>query len=350
MILIIKDENGDVELNISIREMEYLLAVASEGNITRAAQKVYVTQPSLTQTIQKMEQYYETKLFIRGKKHMNPTRAGKVLIEACTKMVKIYRDAENELTDIADTKRGSLIIGMPFNLSSFIFPLLYSIYQKNYPDMRMVPVEGNSDELEKMLFNGVIDIGIMPLPLQSSVLKYQEIFTERLILSVPRKHKLNSFAFNKKGERFPSIDIKLADKEPFVLSLQGQRGRVASEKIFREANITPSVVFVTKNVETKKRMSAVGLGLTMFPEHYLDFFSSPEGACYYYMDGINSARWTVVAAYLEDAYFLKGSRDCLSILTKMFVNGHPYMLNVGNNGLEQWMDVPKDPRSDLRSL
>jgi DNA-binding transcriptional LysR family regulator len=316
-----------MQMNISTKEAEYILAIIQEGNLTKAAQKLYIAQPSLTQTVQKMEQQFGVKLFIREGHRMEPTYAGKRFVEMCSKIVKICRDVENEFEEISMRNHDRVIAGMPFNLASYIFPLLYTVFQKKYPDTKVIPIEGTSINLEKMLISGTVDIAIIPLPYKNSSLEFQKIFEGKLVLSIPQNHWLNQHAQQKPGEHFPVIDIKLADREPFIMSLPGQRVRLATEKLFKQAGITPKIVFITKNIETKKRMSATGLGLTIFPEHYLEFYSTPAGANYYYISSQYDSAWTVGAIFRKDTYITNSASQCLSILTNLFKNYHPYLLN-----------------------
>lgn len=291
--------------------------------MTNAAKKLYIAQPSLTQTVQKMEQRLGVKLFTRSENRMKLTYAGERFAEACAVIVKTCRDVENELEDITKRYRGSVLLGMPFNLGSYIFPLLYLIYRREYPETKLVPIEGSSVDLENMLTDRTIDIAIMPLPVKSANLDSRIIFEERMVLSIPADNPLNERAVAVEGERYPHFDLRLAGGEPFVMSLPGQRVRLATERIFKQAGISPKVVFVTKSVETKKRMSAAGFGLAIFPEHYLSFYSVPTGANYYYLDRDLGATWSIGAVFRTDGFISHASAECLSILTRLFEEHKP---------------------------
>lgn len=316
-----------LNFNLSTKEAEYILAIVSEGSLTKAARKLYITQPSLTQALQKLEKQFDVKLFLREGHQITPTYAGEKLAAVCAGLVKSCRDMSNELDEIQKKNQGNVIVGMPFNLSAYMFPHLYRIYQQLYPGIRVIPMEGTSIELENMLLSGHIDIAVIMLPCKNKALKAEKIFEAKMILSVPSGHWLNQQAKQVPGSRHPQIDLKLADGEPFILSPADQKVRLAEEELFRHARITPKTVFVTKNVETKKRMSAAGLGLSIFPEHYLEFYSSTPGASYYYIDSPRPDFWTVGAIYQKDAYISQATSECLAILTKLFENYEPYSLN-----------------------
>ncbi len=310
-------------MNLSIREAEYFLAIISEGNMTKAARQLYIAQPSLTLTVQKLEQQLGTKLFIREGNRMSPTYAGKRFEEACNKLVKICRDMENEFEDMNQLTSGKVIIGMPFNLICYVFPPLYSICRKQFPEIQVIPKEGVTKELETLLLNDMLDLIVVPLTLSNlSSVNAQTILQEQLILSVPEGHWMNEHAIKKEGSKRLYMDLKLADRQPFVMSLPGQRTRQATELIMREAGITPKVVFITRNVGTKIAMSATGLGLAIFPEHYLALGNHPKGANYYYMDGDYSVKWEIAVAYRKDTYFSNACAKCIEILTTLFKEGY----------------------------
>lgn len=316
-------------MNLSVKDAEYILAIISEGNLTRAAQRLYVSQPSLSITVQKIERQLGVKLFTRENNRLRPTNEGRRFAEACSSIVKAYRDVEAEFEDMRRSTGGKVTIGMPFNLTLYVFPLLYQICQEKYPDLQLIPVEGDTRELESLLMDGTLDLVLIPYFVKNPEnFNISMVFKEPLILSVPEASPLNSHAELREGAALPYLDIRLADRQPFILSTPGQHVRQASETVFKRANITPKAVFITKNVSTKIAMSAVGLGLTIFPEHYLTFSHPPKGANYYYIDPAYDPGWEVTVLYRKSAYFSSACSQCVDILTQLFQNASP----PGGNG------------------
>ena len=241
---------GDMQMswNLNLREIEYISTIASEGNISRAAQRLFIAQPSLSQAVKKIEQQIGAKLFVRVRNKMRLTYEGERFIEAGNKTAKIFHDLKNEINDIANLKGSRIILGIPFLLGSFIFPQLGASYHRRFPDVDLQLIEGTSRELEAMITNGAVDLAILPLPIKDPDIEKHPVFSSRMVLQVPYGHSLNESCYEKQGrpERFKYVDIRLADREPFLLGHDGQRIREVNELIFQKAQITPKIVFLSK--------------------------------------------------------------------------------------------------------
>lgn len=306
-------------MDISVKDAQYFLTVAAEGNLTHAAQKLYISQPALSFTVRKLEQQLNIKLFFRENNRLKLTYEGQRFAEACNNIVKICRDVENEFADMKCANSGKVIVGMPFNLICYAFPLLYKNVKMKYPEIQLSPIEGNTQELESLLLSGEIDVAFIPYfiknPEQFHIL---HVFHEKLVLSVPEDHWLNAYAEKRAGYARSFLDFRLADHQPFILNAPRQHVRFATEQAFKNAGITPKTVFVTKNVTTSITTSAVGLGLSLFPEHYLSFSKPPHGANYYYIDEKYDPGWRACVIYRKNTYFSEACRQCVEVLTKIF--------------------------------
>lgn len=308
-------------MDISVKEIQAVLAVQEEGNMTRAAQKLYISQPALSMTLKKIEQELGVKLFSRRNNRLEPTYAGKRFVEAGNNILKICRDVENEIEDQrqGSTGKNKVIIGMPFNLISYIFPRLYTICREKYPWLQLIPMEGSTGELEAMLLSGVLDLALVPAFIdREDAFEILELFSEKLVLSVPKDHPINASAYTKPGSLRPYIDFRKLDRQPFIASAPGQHVRLASDMAFKKAGITPKNVFVTKNVQAKITVAGAGLGCALFPEHYLKFSTMQEGANYYYIEDDYDPGWKVCIIYKKGTYFSDGCRQCTQILTEIF--------------------------------
>lgn len=311
-------------MNLSIKDAEYILAIINEGSLTKAAQRLYVSQPMLSVTVQKIERHLGIKLFTRENNCLKPTYECKRFAAACNNIIKTYRDMEAEFKDIRQNNKYKVTIGMPFNLICYIFPRIYQICQETYPDLSLTPVEGSTYELESLLINGSLDMILVPNVVKNPKnFSIATVFKKHLVLSVPADSPLNAHAEIRQGAALPYLDIRLTNRYPFILNAPGQHVRQATETVFKRANITPMTVFITKNVSTKIAMSAVGLGLAIFPEHYLAFSLPPKGANYYYIDPAFDPGWEVAVLYRENAYFSGGCRQCVDILMQLFQTSSP---------------------------
>lgn len=301
-----------------IREIQYILTIVEEGNISNAAKKLFMAQSSLSQSLKKIEQQLGSKLFKRIGNRLQLTYAGERFVESGSKIIKIYRDMKNEMSDITQMECGNIIIGITYYLGSHIFPIFGPAFKKRYPGISIKLLEGTSKDLEELIASGQVDIAILPLPIENPSIEYDTLFQSRMILLMNKDDPLNNQSYQKDGFRFPHIDIRLVDGAPFLMGQPGQRIRLINEIIFKRANINPEIVFTSRNLETIKRMASIGAGIAIIPDNYLDYIqSSPDLRCYY-MEDKYDYQFVVVAAYQKNSYITKATREFLTIVKQLF--------------------------------
>lgn len=301
-----------------IREIQYVLTIVEEGNITNAAKKLFMAQSSLSQSLKKTEQQLECKLFKRIGNRLQLTYAGEQFVKSGSRIIKIYRDMKNEMSDISQIKSGNIIIGITYYLGSHMFPIFGPAFKKRYPGVSIKLMEGTSRDLEKLIASGQVDIAILPHPIENSSIEYETLFLSRMILLMNKDNPLNNQGYRKDGFRFPHIDIKLVDGEPFLMGQPGQRIRLINEIIFEKANINPVIVFTSRNLETIKRMASKGAGLAIIPDNYLDYIQASTDLRCYYLEEEYDYQFGVVAAYQKNSYITKATREFLSIVKQLF--------------------------------
>lgn len=180
-------------MNLNIREFNYMITIHKEGSITKAAEVLHIAQPSLSLSVKKIEEMMGVQLFMRSKNRMRLTYAGERFVDAGLKIQKICRNLENELKDISLLLSGRIILGIPFYLGSYIFPLINDVLKKELPDVKINLLEGSSTELEAMVGNGTVDLAIMPLTLRPATLCEESLFRAKILLMMPQDHWMNEY-------------------------------------------------------------------------------------------------------------------------------------------------------------
>lgn len=133
------------------QEMQYIYQVYQSGSFSKAAQALYLTQPALSIAIQKVEAEIGMPLFIRDKKPLELTDAGKVYIEKVKQIMHLESELSKELSDLSSLNIGSLVLGGTHYLNSYILPPVLTTFQKQYPGVHLELVEASSNELIEML-------------------------------------------------------------------------------------------------------------------------------------------------------------------------------------------------------
>jgi DNA-binding transcriptional LysR family regulator len=302
-------------MNLSLREIEYVLTVAAEENITRAAEKLYIAQPSLSQAIKKIEDEIGHPLFTRVRNRIKLTEEGQLFVEAGQHINKTVRDLENKLHGLSQIDFGHLSIGMPLHLGAFVIPKALSIYKKRFPNVDIELHENTSSELENMIVNGTVDLAIMPLPFGNPNICFQPLLSSRMVLIMAKDNPLNAFAYDAGlGEKYQYFNLKKAANEPFIIGNRGQRIRSVTELIFKKAAISPRIALYSKNIETIKNIAATGVGLAIIPEQYLKQEDEKLPANVYYLNGDQDYSWTIAAAFANSSYLSPAANQFIQVL------------------------------------
>ncbi len=279
------------------KEWIYVLALASERSISKAAEKLYLTQPALSLFLSRLEAQLGVELFTRNKNGLVPTYAGEYYIQMIHKMVNLQENFEQELCEINKMQKGRLKIGTSVHIGSLVLPEVLPLFQRKYPNVDVLITEGSSEKLESLLENSEVDISLMHLPLKSIQAEYEIICKDRYVLAFAQGHPLAKEAYYKQDEKYPYLDLTKAGTEKFILSFPGQRVRQISNLILEKAGIEPDVTLVTSSVQTALRFASVGLGMTLLPESYIQLFRCPREPFFCYLEDWYEAYWTFVIAY-----------------------------------------------------
>jgi LysR family hydrogen peroxide-inducible transcriptional activator len=175
---------------MTITQLKYVLAVAEYKNFTVASKHCFVTQPTLSMQIQKLEEEFDTQIFNRNKKPIQLTEVGKKIIE----QAKIIVDESNRINDIIDQQKG--FIGGNFRLGIIptvmptLLPLFLKTYIKKYPKVNLIIEEITTEELVKKLADGHIDVAIAATPLENEQITERVLYYEPFVGFVPAEHRL----------------------------------------------------------------------------------------------------------------------------------------------------------------
>lgn len=247
---------------MELRQLQYALQIAKELNFSRAAEKLHIAQPSLSQQLSKLEKEIGVLLFQRNTNSVELTYAGSVFMEQAQKIIDHVEQLKREMGDISQMRKGKLIVGSLPITGSHILPLVLPVFQARYPDIEIVLVEETTANLEALTASGQTDICLLSLPIDHASLVHQTLIEEEICLAVPPQHPL--VAMNK-GGNIESIQIHTLENEPFILLKKGQGFRQITIDLCREAGFEPRVVFESSNIETVQSLVAAGMGIALVP-------------------------------------------------------------------------------------
>ena len=242
---------------MTLTQLSYALAVAKYRNFTIAAEHCFVTQPTLSMQIQKLEDELDTQIFNRSKKPIQLTEIGSKIIE----QAKIIVDESTRINDIVDQQKG--FIGGDFKLGIIptimptLLPLFLKTFIKKYPKVNLKIEELTTEDIVSKLSEGLIDVAIAATPLENDNIKERVLYYEPFVGFVPKEHRLH---------KLDSLSVDSLNIDDMLLLEDGH--------CFKESVINLCGTFKNKNqrfqlhsgsFNTLIKLSKEGLGMTLLP-------------------------------------------------------------------------------------
>lgn len=251
---------------LDFREIKYVLAVADTQSFSKAAELLYISQPSLSQYIQGIEKNIGLQLFDRRKKPISLTRAGFEYVKTARLMLHNQKELMRKLEDMSNLKVGQLSIGIVSQRGVYFLPKVIPLFKEKYPGIEIKLFERNSGyELEDALVRGKVDLIIVSLPLYNSNIYYETITEEKLYLAIPPEYDIDRFTRIDKNKK-RGILLENFSKEQFILMPNKMKLRKLANTLCSSAGFIPNIILETYNIYTAQHMVAEGLGVTFLYE------------------------------------------------------------------------------------
>jgi DNA-binding transcriptional LysR family regulator len=244
---------------VELRHLRYFVAVAEELHFGRAAQRLHIAQPPLSQQIRRLEQGLGVRLFHRTKRRVEMTDAGRAFLVEARLTLAQAEHATGVASRAARGEVGQLIIGYMASAELNVFPRLLPDFRKRHPEVELVFQLLGASEQFQMLRDGQIHAGFLRLPASDRALTVKPIFREPLVVVLPERHPL---------ARRRSLTLPALRGERFLLFPR----RFAPEyydalmAIFRQAGVEPKVVHDTNRLHTTLSLVATGRGVSLTPK------------------------------------------------------------------------------------
>ncbi|NUB15979.1 LysR family transcriptional regulator, partial [Azospirillum brasilense] len=236
---------------LSLRDLEYVVAVAEQRHFGKAAERCSVSQPSLSAQIRKLEDLLGIPLFERTSRRVLPTPQGEVVIRQARIVLEEARRLLALARGTAEGLHGPLAIAAIQTLGPYLFPHVLPAMRRHLPDVQLVLSEGRTDGLLEELREGRLDAILLALPVEAEGLTCDALFFEPFVLAHPSGHRLESL---------PSI--ALADLDPGELVLL-EEGHCLRDQALTACGATTRGMRHATGLETLRHMVATGTGYTL---------------------------------------------------------------------------------------
>lgn len=291
---------------MDIRQLRYFTVIAEEGQISRAAKKLHIAQPPLSQQLQQMEDELGVTLIERqrNKKSIELTDAGRVLYEKAQNVLNLFEESIQEVKEIGEGMKGSLSIGVVLSCVAFL-PEKIQYFRSNFPSVFFKIWGGDPYDLKNHLLNREIDLAIVRLPLEMEGLTMIHLGKESFV-----------FVVSKDWEQYSSkkaIFIKEIEEVPLLL-IHRTKGEGVYERIREECNtvsIQPNIVCECPDVNILLSLVASGVGASIIPKTSIPAFLQ---AGIRVLDILDSSLQSEIAlVWLTDRFLSKAARTFIEL-------------------------------------
>ncbi len=242
---------------MNLKDLKYLVALADTGHFGRAAERSFVSQPTLSAQLKKLEEYLGVKLIERQPKNMQLTEVGKQVVVRARRML----DESEEIVALArhnsDPFAGKLKVALIPTIGPYLLPRVMKKIRKALPRLGLMLYEHQTEPLLKRLRDGEIDLGILALPAPSDGLESRELYHEAFTVALPNNHPLAG-----------KTTIKVQDLKGHTLLLleDGHCLRDQALEVCSRVDVREAEDFRATSLETLRQMVVAGLGITLLPE------------------------------------------------------------------------------------
>jgi LysR family hydrogen peroxide-inducible transcriptional activator len=261
---------------MTITQLTYVLAVAEYQNFTKASQKCFVTQPTLSMQIQKLEDQLDVQIFDRSKKPIELTEIGRKIVNQAKNIV----NEADRIKDIVDQQKG--FIGGEFKLGIIptimptLLPMFLKTFIKRYPKVKLKIEELNTEDMIQRVIDGHLDAAIAATPLENENIKERVLYFEPFVAYIPENHRLHG-----------ANNINIADLEidDMLLLEDGhcfRDGVINLCKTFKN-QVDDNFQLESGSIEMLVKLSNEGLGMTLLPFlHTLDIRSKEKANLHHF--------------------------------------------------------------------
>jgi len=239
-------------------QLASFLEVAKLQSFSRAAEKLYRTQPAISAQIRLMEQECGEKLFDRSGKKVLMTPAGEILYRYAQKLIDLQKEALQAIAELNQTPRGKLYIGANEATCLYVLPKTFAKFKQLYPLVQISIYRNFSHKILQKVQEGAVDMGIVTLPLTANNLDVIPVYRDEVQVVVPKNHPL---AKNR------SVTVEEMSHYPLVIPKTG-RTRVMLDRLLRDYRSHLQISMELASVETIKKFVGAGLGISIISRTY----------------------------------------------------------------------------------
>ncbi|MBT2655932.1 LysR family transcriptional regulator [Bacillus sp. ISL-18] len=230
------------------------VTVVEKQNFSRAAEALHMTQPAVSQYIQTLERTVGTKLLNRSNKYVRLNKAGEIVYHHAREILGLYTKMQNLIDDLTNTATGGLSIGASYTFGEYVLPHIIARLRQHFPLIKPTITIGNTHEIEELVNNNQIDLGIVEGELKSKKHHIEAISEDFMYIIVSAKHPLT---------KQKNLELTDLQEETWIVREQGSGTREATEGMFKDFQFNPKDIMEFGSTQIIKESVEAGLGVSL---------------------------------------------------------------------------------------
>ncbi len=291
---------------MTIRHLRIFVAVAKEGKMGLAAKALFISQPSVSQAIKEIEEYYGVKLFERLSKKLYITETGERLLQYARHILQSFDEMEMNLKNVSE--KVNLRIGATITAGSYMLDPIITIFEKENPGVKVKVVVNNTHVLQEMLLSSQLDLGIIEGRVATPDLVKQAVCKDPLVVAVGKNHPL----YHKKMLRIQELEGHY-----LICREEGSGIRSLFHQILEKHQVNMEVKWECTNTQAIKAAAIAGQGIAIFSLRTIEKEIKEKTLHIIELEGISLSRQICVVSHKDK--FL--SKHLISFLNCLQVNG-----------------------------
>ncbi|MEJ2513846.1 MAG: LysR substrate-binding domain-containing protein [Gammaproteobacteria bacterium] len=249
-----------MNVHVSLRALGYLVALAETRHFGRAAERCFVSQPTLSAQVKKLEDQLGVQLVERGQQAML-TDIGKRIVERARRVLDEAREIEELARNFQDPLAGELRVGLIPTVAPYLLPHVAAPLHERFPRLKLLLMEQQTHRLVELVRGGEVDVAVMALPVPGERLLTRVLYEEPFVVAMPADHPL---------ARKQRLEVSELGGEDLLLLEDGHCLRDQALEVCRLAEIRETPDFRATSLETLRQMVAGGVGVTLMPRLAVD--------------------------------------------------------------------------------
>lgn len=269
---------------IDEHEWRSVLQVAKDGTFSAAAKHLYISQPSLSQCIKKVETELGVRLFDRSQTPLALTPAGTIYVRQAKEILRIQQSLVQEVADLSELRTGSLTIGSSRTRTAcfLIDPLV--AFHRQYPGIQLAIKEAPVRTLEEYVASGTVDFALLYGSSLRPDFTSVALCREHTMLAVPKVHPLARAHAEDKAPGFPCISFAAMSGEPFIRLQPTRQMAEVYEKLCESSGAKPQVIFEANSIIEASELCAAGFGATLVTDMLVQSWRWKEQAFFFELE------------------------------------------------------------------